>query len=81
MSATYLLNNDKFTSEAAEAWEKDVLIDTIHKYNADNGSFIEEYKKYFPVTEDGLFHVEGGTPIDMNDVMPGKLGVHIEFMS
>lgn len=41
MMATYLLNNDQFTQDTALVWEKEVLIDTIHKYNADNGSFIE----------------------------------------
>lgn len=38
--ATYLLNNDQFTRESAAEWEKNVLIDAIHKYNADDGSFI-----------------------------------------
>ena len=41
MMATYLLNNDEYTSESAQIWERDVLIDSIHKYNADNGSFIQ----------------------------------------
>lgn len=53
MLATYLLNNDEYTRESAEEWEKYVLIDAIHKYNADNGSFIQEYGKYFPVSKTG----------------------------
>lgn len=33
MSVTYLLNNDKFTKEDAELWERDVWMDTLEAYN------------------------------------------------
>jgi Niemann-Pick C1 protein len=81
LSANFLLNNDKYTEESAEQWEKDVLIDSIHKFNADNGSFIEEYKKFFEVNENGEAIIEGGEPLKMEDFMPQKMGVSIEYLS
>ncbi len=47
LMATYLLNNDEFTEKSSLEWEKSVLIDSIHKFNADNGSFAEEYSRHF----------------------------------
>jgi hypothetical protein len=31
---TYLLNNNLFTKEEAEQWEKDVFEDTVDKFNS-----------------------------------------------
>lgn len=79
--ATYLLNNDEFTRESAEIWERDVLIDSIHKYNADNGSFIEEYSKYFDVSPLGEVQFEGGLKLNMNDYTSSKMNTHFEYLS
>jgi hypothetical protein len=40
-----------------------------------------EYMKYFNVSNDGLVHIEDGEPINIWDYTPGKLNVHIEFLS
>lgn len=76
LMATYLLNNDPFTLESAQAWEQQVLIDAIHKFNADNGSFIEEYRKHFAVDELGNVLASGGKLLNLNDYSPQTLGVH-----
>lgn len=81
MMATYLLNNDEYTKESAAEWEKQVLIDAIHKFNADDGSFIKEYSKYFTVDEKGNVLATGGKILNINDYTSGKLNVHFEFLS
>lgn len=58
-----------------------MLIDSIHKYNADNGSFIQEYAKYYPVSEKGEITLENGVTLNMHEYMAGKLNSHFEFMS
>jgi Niemann-Pick C1 protein len=45
---TYLLDNDPATTDDALLWEKDVLEDTIALFNADDGRFMELYRKQFP---------------------------------
>jgi len=79
--ATYLLNNDEFTRESALTWEKEVLVDAIHKYNAANGSFEQEYAKYFPIDQNGYVNATGGKLLKIGDYSSKKLGVHFEFMS
>jgi hypothetical protein len=37
--------------------------------------------KYFNVSNNGLVHIEDGEPINIWDYTPGKLNVHIEFLS
>ena len=81
MMATYLLNNDEFTRESAEIWERDVLIDAIHKYNQDDGSFIQEYSKYFNVSAEGEVEFEGGLKLNLNDYTSSKLNTHFEYLS
>ena len=81
MMATYLLNNDEFTRESAEIWERDVLIDAIHKYNKDDGSFIQEYSKYFNVSAKGEVEFEGGLKLNLNDYTSSKLNTHFEYLS
>ena len=76
MMATYLLNKDPFTVRSAEEWEKYVVIDCIQKYNADNGSFIEEYSKYFEVSPEGEVEFEQGFKLNMHDYTKGKLKTH-----
>lgn len=39
-----MLNNDKFTANDAQAWERDVFEDTIHQFN--NGNL--NYSYYLP---------------------------------
>jgi len=41
---TLLLNNDVFTKEQAEIWERDVYLDTLDKYNNDKLN----YSEYLP---------------------------------
>jgi uncharacterized Zn ribbon protein len=74
--ATYLLNNDEYTKESAQEWEKRVIIDAIHRFNADNGSFITEYAKYFDVDSNGNVLATGGKVLNINDYTSGKLDVH-----
>lgn len=81
MMATYLLNNDPYTSRSAEEWEKNVLIDSIHKYNADNGSFIAEYSKYFDVSPSGEVEFEKGFKLNLNDYTKSKMKTHFEFLA
>jgi Niemann-Pick C1 protein len=51
LALTYLLDNNPLTSGQAQAWEKQVLQDTISKYNAGNGSFEAEFARHFPVEQ------------------------------
>lgn len=74
--ATYLLNNDQYTAQSAQEWEKRVLIDAIHKYNADNGSFIKEYSKYFEIDSKGNVLATGGKILNINDYTSKKLKIH-----
>ena len=77
LMATYLLNNDQFTQNSAMEWEKSVLIDSIHKFNADNGSFAEEYARHFDVDASGNVKATGGKILNIHEYTPSKLGVHI----
>lgn len=81
LMATYLLNNNDYTRESAELWERDVLMDSIHKYNSDNGSFVEEYAKHFPVSDNGNIVLEDGTILNLYDYTSSKLQAHFEFMA
>lgn len=56
----------------------------IHKYNSDNGSFIEECRKIFNVSEDGSvdFSTEyKNISLNLNDLTASKLGVKIQFLA
>lgn len=57
------------------------MIDSVHKYNADNGSFIEEYSKYFKVSPEGEVEFENGFKLNMNDYTAKKLKTHFEFLA
>jgi hypothetical protein len=81
LMATYLLNNDEYTRESAQEWEKKVIIDAIHRYNADNGSFVTEYAKYFDVDANGNVNATGGKVLNINDYTSSKLKVHFEYLS
>lgn len=55
-------------------------MDLIQKYNADNGSFIEECKKLFSIKENG--DVDFSTDyqnitININDLTAEKLGIRL----
>lgn len=81
LMATYLLNNDEYTGESAAAWERDVLIDSIHKFNADDGSFIQEYRKYFDVDDDGWVEFEGGLKLNLQNYTSSAISSHFEYLS
>lgn len=58
-----------------------MLVDAIHKFNADNGSFAEEYSKYFDMDDAGNVMTTGGKLLNIHELTASKLGVHFEFMS
>jgi Niemann-Pick C1 protein len=58
-----------------------VLLDSIHKYNADNGSFITEYAKHFKMDASGNVNATGGKVLNINDYTSSKLNVHFEVMA
>lgn len=51
-------------------------MDTIHKFNADNGSFIEEYAKYFNLDDKGNVNATGGKILNIYDYTAAKLNIH-----
>lgn len=53
-----------------------MLIDAIHKFNANNGSFIEEYSKYFKVDAYGNVNATGGKILNINNYNSSSLGIH-----
>lgn len=57
-------------------WERDVLIDAIHKYNAGNGSFEQEYAKYFTLNLNGEVNATGGKMLKISDYTTDKLNIH-----
>ena len=52
------------------------MIDAIHRYNRDDGSFIEEYKKYFNVSDKGEIEFSEDVKLNMNDYTSSKLNTH-----
>lgn len=81
---TYLLNNDDYTKENAENWEKDVLEDILLKYNANNGSWIDECRKFFNVSADGSVEIGSDTwplKINLNDLTGKVLNAKLQYMA
>lgn len=61
-----------------------MLEDTISKYNANNGSWVDECRKFFNVTEDGYVDIGSDTwpqRINLNDLTGSSLNVKLEYMS
>lgn len=46
LQVTFLLYNNEFTSETAEAWERDVFIRNIHSFNYALGNGYHDDKAY-----------------------------------
>lgn len=53
------------------------MLDTVHKFNAKDGSFEKEYSRFFDVDESGNVNATGGVTLNIYDYTAKKLGVHL----